>query len=75
MGQVARELGCPLPSLAQLCAPETGLKYGAKRLKKAMDRKNGDVREALLNYNGGVGHRIPGSRTGQGEKLCLSRTA
>ena len=59
MGQVARELGCPLPSLAELCAPETGLKYGAKRLKKAMDRKNGDVREALLNYNGGSDKEYP----------------
>ena len=59
MGQVARELGCKLPSLVQLCDPETGLTYGAKRLKKALDRKKGDVREALLNYNGGSEKTYP----------------
>ena len=53
MGQVAREMGCKVHSLIQLCDPQTGLTYGAKRLKKAMDRKGGNVREALLNYNGG----------------------
>ena len=59
MGQVARELGCKVPSLVQLCDPETGLTYGAKRLKKAMDRKKGDVRQALLNYNGGSDTEYP----------------
>ena len=59
MGQVARELGCKLPSLVQMCDPETGLTYGAKRLKKALDRKLGDVREALLNYNGGSEKTYP----------------
>ena len=59
MGQVARELGCKLHSLVQLCDPETGLEYGAKRLKKALDRKGGNVREALLNYNGGSEKTYP----------------
>ena len=59
MGQVARELGCKLPSLVQLCEPETGLTYGAKRLGKALDRKKGDVRAALLNYNGGAEPKYP----------------
>ena len=71
MGQVARELGCTVESLTELCNPEVGLEYGAKRLKKAMDRKGGNVREALLNYNGGSRQGIPGSRAGQGEELCL----
>ena len=39
MGQVARELGCTARSLTELTTPEIGLEYGAKRLKKAMDRK------------------------------------
>ena len=59
MGQVARELGCTVHSLVQLCEPQTGLTYGAKRLKKAMDRKGGNVREALLNYNGGSEKTYP----------------
>ena len=59
MGQVARELGCAVESLTELCNPEVGLEYGAKRLKKAMDRKGGNVREALLNYNGGSDKAYP----------------
>ena len=59
MGQVARELGCTVHSLVQLCDPQTGLTYGAKRLKKAMDRKSGVVRAALLDYNGGSDLEYP----------------
>ena len=59
MGQVAREMGCEVRSLTELCNPEVGLKYGAMRLKKAMDRKGGDVRAALLNYNGGSEKKYP----------------
>ena len=59
MGQVARELGCEARSLGELTRPEIGLEFGAKRLKKAMDRKGGDVREALLNYNGGSEKSYP----------------
>ena len=59
MGQVARELGCKAGSLIELCDPEIGLTYGAKRLKRALDRKNGDVHAALLNYNGGAEKEYP----------------
>ena len=59
MGQVAREMGCKVHSLIQLCDPQTGLTYGAKRLKKAMDRKSGVVRAALLDYNGGSDVEYP----------------
>ena len=59
MGQVAREMGCEVRSLTELCDPETGLEYGAKRLAKALLRKGGDIREALLNYNGGSDTAYP----------------
>ena len=59
MGQVAREMGCKVRSLLELTREEVGLEWGAKRLKKAMDRKNGDVRAALLNYNGGSDIEYP----------------
>ena len=59
MGQVARELGCKLTFLNELCDPEVGLEYGAKRLVQAFKRKKGDVREALLNYNGGGDKKYP----------------
>ncbi len=53
MGQVARELGFQGEFLAELTDPLTNVTYGIKRLKKALDKKNGNVREALLDYNGG----------------------
>ena len=52
MGQTARELGCTARSLTELCKPEIGLEFGARRLKKAFDRKYGIARDALLDYNG-----------------------
>ena len=59
MGQVARELGFTGVSLTELCDPRTGLYYGARRLKKALDRKHGDVSAALLDYNGGSDKEYP----------------
>ena len=44
MGQTARELGCTARSLTELCDPAIGLEYGARRLKKAFDRKYGIAR-------------------------------
>ena len=43
MGQVAREMGCRYVSLVELCDAAKGLEYGAKRLKRALDRKDNDV--------------------------------
>ena len=59
MGQVARELGCTARSLTELCDPAIGLEYGARRLKKAFDRKHGIARDALLDYNGGGEAKYP----------------
>lgn len=59
MGQVAREHGFRGTHLVELCDPETGLLYGCKRLRQAMDRKKNDVHLALLDYNGGGDKAYP----------------
>lgn len=53
MGQVARELGFTGPSLAELTDPYTGIRYGCMKLRECFDRRNGQLEEALLLYNGG----------------------
>jgi len=53
LGEVARELGFTGPFLPELCDPATNLKYVCLKLKKCLDRNNGDVTKALQEYNGG----------------------
>ncbi len=53
MGQVARELGFTGKYLTELCDPLTNLDYGCKKFKRCLDKADGDVRVALLSYNGG----------------------
>src|SRR5207244_6850484 len=53
LGQTARELGFDGRFLTELFEPETAIIYGCKKLKREMDKHNGDVRAALLGYNGG----------------------
>lgn len=53
MGQVARELGFKGRFLTELLDPATNLSYGCKKLAQCLKRHNGDVRKALLAYNGG----------------------
>lgn len=52
MGQVAREVGFKGP-LAQLCSPETGISVGCQVFHQKMLAARGDVRQALLYWNGG----------------------
>ncbi len=53
MGQVAREFGFKGKYLTELCDPLTNLDYGCKKFKRCLDKADGDVRVALLAYNGG----------------------
>ncbi len=58
MGEVARELGCKLPFLSQLCDPATGLEWGCRylaRLRQGLDRTHGDASWECVcaAYNGG----------------------
>ena len=59
MGQVAREKGFSEKYLTALCDPVFGLTYGCKKLKECLDRENGDVRAALLRFNGGGDPNYP----------------
>lgn len=53
MGQVARELGCSVTYLVELCDPETGLNWGCYKLAKCIKDAGGDISAALQKYNGG----------------------
>jgi soluble lytic murein transglycosylase-like protein len=53
MGQVAREHGFKGKYLSELCYPEVGLSIGCKVLKGKLEKAQGDVKKALLLWNGG----------------------
>ncbi len=59
LGQVAREQGFDAKFLTGLLDPLDGINAGCKRLKRAMDKAHGDVRDALLDYNGGASPDYP----------------
>lgn len=52
LGNTARELGYQGAFLGDLCHPEIGLRYGAKYLKKQLNRY-GEMERALSAYNAG----------------------
>lgn len=53
MGQTAREQGCRVQSLAELCDPMSGIEQGCIKLARCLKDHPGDVNAALLEYNGG----------------------
>jgi soluble lytic murein transglycosylase-like protein len=53
MGQTAREFGFNGDYLTELLEPMNGIEYGCRKLARCLDQANGDVRSALLLYNGG----------------------
>jgi soluble lytic murein transglycosylase-like protein len=59
MGQVARELGFKGKYLTELCDPDINLRIGCKHLKNKLDRAHGDLRKALLAWNGGGNPHYP----------------
>ena len=59
MGQVAREKGFDGKYLTELLDPLTGVTYGCKKLKECLDKERGDVRSALLRWNGGGNSAYP----------------
>lgn len=58
MGQVAREQGYT-GSLASLFEPKANCEQGAAKLARCLQKALGDVREALLHYNGGANRDYP----------------
>lgn len=59
MGQTAREIGSNARFLSALCEPYSGINNGCKVLKAKLAKANGDVRQALLYYNGGGNKKYP----------------
>lgn len=57
MGQVARERGCKLQYLSQLCNPSDGINWGCRQLAKCRDRFLQRYGWAAVTaaYNGGFG--------------------
>jgi soluble lytic murein transglycosylase-like protein len=59
MGQTAREFGFAGKFLAELSDPATGLEYGARKLAACLRRAKGDMKVALLAFNGGDQEAYP----------------
>lgn len=59
MGAVARERGCTLQYLDQLCDPKYGLKYGIEHLKWLRDAKGYQGDNLISAYNQGSPRREP----------------
>lgn len=59
MGQTARELGFANPWLAELCDPAIGLDLAACKFHRCVVQHPGDLRGALLAYNGGSDSGYP----------------
>ena len=59
MGQVARERGCEMAFLTELCRPEAGLEYGCRQLKFLTDRyyDGKDWNPVIAAYNAGSPRR------------------
>ncbi len=59
LGQTAREYGFSGAYLTALCDPQTGLDIGARVLVGKLRLAQGDVRQALLYWNGGGNASYP----------------
>lgn len=59
MGAVAREHGCDVPYLPQLCEPVLNLSIGCRVVQGLLLWAHGDVALAAGAYNGGKGHPNP----------------
>ena len=60
MGAVARENGCAVPYLPEVCKPWTSLEYGCRHVKKLFQR-HGNIDSVLSAYNTGRPDHPPGS--------------
>lgn len=60
MGCTARELGFKGKYFTELCDPAVGIEFGCRKLAKCVAAHPGEVRAALLSYNGGAAPQYPG---------------
>lgn len=78
MGAVARELGCTLPYLTELCDPNVGIRYGCLKLAAELKWAKGDTMAALASFNGGRAGNTPGGtlrNAGYAGKVLTRRQA
>lgn len=59
MYQTCRETGFDPQYPTEMCDPEYGLMVGCKYFRRLLDRAGGNVRAALLRYNGGADKSYP----------------
>lgn len=67
MGQVAREFGYEGP-LPQLCEPETGIEIGCRVLAHKIKVNEGNLKHALLAWNGGGSKDYPAEVLARADK-------
>jgi len=70
MGQVARENGFAGASLAELCDPAAGLEIGCRVLARKLAAAEGNVRRALLLWNGGANPGYPAAVLARAENYA-----
>ncbi len=68
MGQVAREFGFAGKFLSELCDPATSLDVGCKVFAHKLAVNSGDIRAALLAWNGGGNREYPAQVLARVEK-------
>lgn len=59
MGETAIEFGFTDRFLNALCDPNVGVEFGCRKLRRCFDNAKGDLRAALLDYNGGSDSAYP----------------
>jgi len=59
MGETAREYGYKGVLLTELLKPEDNLEVGCKILSRCVEKTEGDLRRALLRWNGGGNEQYP----------------
>lgn len=68
MGEVARESGFGWPYLSELCDPFVGLEEGCAIFERKLAAAEGNVRNALLLWNGGGNPDYPAQVIAKAEK-------
>ena len=60
MGAVARECGFRGPFIPAVLEPFENLRYGCIHLRQKIHQARGDIRHALMFWNGGGNPKYPG---------------
>jgi soluble lytic murein transglycosylase-like protein len=74
MGQTAREQGFDGRYLTELCDP-VNVNQGCRKLKRCLESEAGDVRNALLKFNGGGDAHYPEAVLGHYQDFAYMNSA